>query len=68
VAIVEYDGAAFDPEAALTGKSTGRLGLLGMRERVALVGGTLEVESTPGAGTTVFARVPLPGTGEGGPP
>ena len=37
----------------------GRLGLLGMRERVALVGGTLEVESTPGAGTTVFARIPL---------
>jgi signal transduction histidine kinase len=68
VAIVEDDGAGFDAEAALTGKPTGRLGLLGMRERLALVGGTLEVESTPGAGTTVFARIPLPPEGEGGPP
>ena len=31
----------------------------GMRERVTLAGGTLEIESTPGAGTTVFVRVPL---------
>jgi signal transduction histidine kinase len=30
-----------------------------MRERVTLAGGTLEIESTPGAGTTVFVRVPL---------
>jgi signal transduction histidine kinase len=60
VAIVEDDGVGFDAEAALTSPSSGRLGLLGMRERVALVGGALEVESTPGAGTTVFARIPLP--------
>jgi signal transduction histidine kinase len=30
-----------------------------MRERVTLAGGSLEIESTPGAGTTVFVRVPL---------
>jgi signal transduction histidine kinase len=30
-----------------------------MRERLALVGGTLAVEATPGSGTAVFARVPL---------
>jgi signal transduction histidine kinase len=30
-----------------------------MRERAALVGGTLEIESAPGSGTTVYARVPL---------
>ena len=36
-----------------------RLGLLGIRERLALVGGTLEVESTPGLGTTLFVRVPV---------
>ena len=36
-----------------------RLGLIGMRERVGLVGGTLEIESTPGCGTTVFARISI---------
>jgi signal transduction histidine kinase len=68
VAIVEDDGVGFDAEAALTSPQLGRLGLLGMRERVALVGGTLDVESTPGSGTTVFARVPLPAAGERGQP
>ncbi|HYH68529.1 MAG TPA: PAS domain S-box protein [Urbifossiella sp.] len=56
-AVVEDDGAGFEPEGA----GTGRLGLVGMRERLALVGGTLEVESSPGGGTTVIARVPLAG-------
>jgi signal transduction histidine kinase len=55
IAMVEDDGVGFDPEAA----ASGRLGLLGMRERVALAGGTLEVESSSGSGTTVIARVPL---------
>jgi signal transduction histidine kinase len=40
----------------------GALGLSGMRERVALVGGRLTVESSPGAGTTLVAEVPA---GEG---
>jgi signal transduction histidine kinase len=35
------------------------IGLLGMRERLALLDGRLEVESRPGAGTTVVAEVPL---------
>ena len=68
VAIVEDDGAGFDAEAALSRPDGGRLGLAGMRERLALVGGTLEVESTPGTGTTVFARAPLPAGEEGSPP
>jgi signal transduction histidine kinase len=55
-ATVEDDGAGFDPEAA----GQGRLGLVGMRERAALVGGTVEIESTPGRGATVFLRVPIP--------
>jgi signal transduction histidine kinase len=59
VAIVEDDGQGFDAEALLTRPPPGRLGLLGMRERLALLGGSLEVESTPGEGTTVFARIPL---------
>ena len=58
VAIVEDDGAGFDTEA--TGESSsGRLGLAGMRERVEIAGGTLTIESSPGAGTTVYARVPV---------
>jgi two-component system CheB/CheR fusion protein len=61
LAILEDDGRGFDAEAVLNSRgSRGRLGLLGMRERVALVGGTLTIESTPGRGSTVFARIPLP--------
>jgi signal transduction histidine kinase len=57
--VVEDDGAGFDPEQV-----TGRLGLVGMRERVALVGGSLDVESGTGRGTVVLARFPL-GSGGG---
>jgi len=59
--VVEDDGRGFDAEArpGATG-GTGRLGLLGMQERLTLVGGTLTVESAPGGGASVFARVPLP--------
>lgn len=52
-AIIEDDGQGFDTE-----QSEGRLGLLGMRERLALVGGSLGIESIPGDGTALFARVP----------
>jgi signal transduction histidine kinase len=38
------------------------LGLLGMRERAALLGGVAEVKGTPGQGTTVTVRVPLEGS------
>jgi PAS domain S-box-containing protein len=66
LAVVEDDGLGFDPEAALTGPGAGgRLGLLGMRERVELIGGTLAVESTLGRGTSLYARIPLPVAGGG---
>ena len=55
VAIVEDNGHGFDVEA-MSGNSE-RLGLVGMRERIELIGGGLTIESTPGAGTTVYARV-----------
>ncbi|MEI7728185.1 MAG: MASE1 domain-containing protein [Verrucomicrobiota bacterium] len=58
--IVEDDGCGFDAETVL--KSTDvnmKLGLMGMQERVMLVGGTLEIESSPSQGTTLFVRVPL---------
>ena len=53
--VVEDDGRGFDMASA----PTGRLGLLGMRERLTLAAGTLEVESRPGAGTTIVARIPV---------
>lgn len=59
-AVVEDDGVGFDSDGAIgTPRAQGGLGLLGMRERVALVGGTLEIESAPGAGTSVYVRIPL---------
>ena len=53
---VEDDGRGFDPGAV----GRDRLGLAGMRERVELLGGTLEIESSSESGTTVLARIPLP--------
>jgi len=62
LAIVEDDGVGFDAgDAPRPG-----MGLLGMRERVTLVGGTLQVESAPGGGTTLLIRIPRPGDSEGG--
>ncbi len=58
--IVEDNGLGFhqnEPAASYT--STKRLGLLGIRERLSLVSGTLEVESAPGKGCTLYIRVPL---------
>jgi signal transduction histidine kinase len=53
--VVRDDGKGFDPAAAV--ESAG-FGLLGMRERIALVGGTVRVMSTPGEGAEVRARGP----------
>lgn len=58
--IVEDDGGGFDAEALLKMPAKNRrLGLLGMRERVALVGGSLSIESTPGIGTTVLVHIDI---------
>ena len=54
VAIVEDDGHGFDE-----GPREDGLGLIGMRERVGLVGGLLRIESAPGSGTTIAAEVPV---------
>jgi PAS domain S-box-containing protein len=53
--IIEDDGSGFDP-AEVAGRGGG-LGLLGMRERVVLIGGTLHIESNLGAGTSIFVRL-----------
>ena len=54
-AVIEDDGRGFEPDQV---REEG-LGLLGMRERLSLVDGTLLVESRRGAGTTLVAEVPL---------
>jgi signal transduction histidine kinase len=54
-AVVEDDGVGFDADST---REEG-LGLVGMRERVALLGGRLSLETTPDAGTTLLAEVPL---------
>jgi PAS domain S-box-containing protein len=59
VLMVEDDGIGFNAGATGRAKKGGsRLGLIGMRERAALLGGTLEIESARGKGTTIIARVP----------
>ena len=55
-AVIEDDGQGFDPAAS---PSAG-FGLVGMRERLALLGGRLEVESSGDTGTTIAAEVPVP--------
>jgi signal transduction histidine kinase len=58
--IVEDDGCGFDAAARLgAAASQDKLGLLGMQERATLAGGSVEIESSAGAGTTVFVRLPL---------
>jgi two-component system, NarL family, sensor histidine kinase UhpB len=52
-----YDAAAPGGTPGLPGRRG--LGVAGMRERLALIGGELEIESSSGVGTTVFARIPL---------
>jgi PAS domain S-box-containing protein len=64
--IVEDDGLGFDTEKAFDEGQTG-VGLSGMRERVALVGGTIDIESYPGSGTTVVVRIPAPDVTNGAP-
>ena len=54
-AVVEDDGRGFDPENT---REAG-FGLVGMQERLSLLGGRLHIESRPGAGTTIAADVPL---------
>ncbi len=56
IVVVEDDGVGFDPDALV---SAGRLGLLGMQERVTLVGGSLQIEAAPQAGTSIRVCVPI---------
>jgi PAS domain S-box-containing protein len=56
---VSDDGVGFEPPLVREG-----FGLVGMRERAALLGGTLEIESNRGTGTTIRAEIPMVTRGE----
>ncbi|MFD0414446.1 sensor histidine kinase [Streptomyces sp. NPDC127108] len=58
---IRDDGRGFDPLAGTARTRTGGFGLTGMRARAERIAGTLTVESEPGGGTAVSARVPLVG-------
>ena len=55
---IHDNGRGFKVEGAALAKSSKRLGLLGMRERVEMVGGTFCVESAPGKATTIRVEIP----------
>lgn len=57
--IVEDNGRGYDPQGEEAAGAGEGMGVTNMRERAALVGGGVEIESTRGAGTTIFVRVPL---------
>ncbi len=57
--IIEDDGIGFDPDLPPDANGPPALGLLGMRERLDLVGGGMTIESTAGIGATLFIDVPL---------
>jgi len=67
--VVEDDGCGFDTLASRFEDGRRRLGIAGMHERARLVGGSLELESAPGEGTSLFVRVPVtPAALDGGTP
>jgi signal transduction histidine kinase len=55
ILLIEDDGVGFEYGVAM---QSGRLGLVGMRERAEMLGGSLRVESSPGQGTMVLVEVP----------
>jgi signal transduction histidine kinase len=56
---IRDDGKSFDVERQFLSRGRKHLGLLGMRERLEMIGGSFAIESAPGAGTTISARIPL---------
>ena len=56
---ISDDGKSFQVERVLLARRNKRLGLVGMRERIEMVGGSFSVESAAGKGTTVSAQIPF---------
>jgi signal transduction histidine kinase len=58
---IHDNGKSFNVERVRFAKRHERLGIIGMRERVEMVGGAFSIESAPGKGTTIRVRIPLRG-------
>ena len=56
---VRDNGKSFSVETVLHARTYRRLGLVGMRERIEMVGGRLVIESAPGEGTVIRAEIPF---------
>jgi PAS domain S-box-containing protein len=56
---IKDDGKSFQAQRLMKAKGSKRLGLLGMRERLEMIGGHFDVESAPGEGTTIIGKIPL---------
>jgi len=56
---IRDNGRAFPVQKVFLAKNPKRLGLVGMKERIEMIGGTFIIESTPGVGTTVRAEIPF---------
>ncbi len=56
---IKDNGKGFPSERECQGRKNKRLGLLGMRERLEMIGGNFTIESLPGKGTTITALIPL---------
>ncbi len=56
---IRDNGKGLPPAAIWSGKKSKRLGLLGMEERLEMVGGDFKIEGGPGQGTTIIAQIPL---------
>ena len=65
ILVVGDNGQGFAADQMPAAGNGTKLGLINMRERASLVSGTLEIESTPGKGTTIYVRVPFSGSEEG---
>ncbi len=59
VMTIEDDGHGFDRKKYTSGSPKRSLGLFGMRERASLLNGNVDIDSSPGTGTTVTVRIPL---------
>ncbi len=63
---ISDNGKSFDVNHALGLKRRGALGIIGMRERVELIGGAFSIESAPGKGTAVRVKIPIRSGGKAG--
>ena len=61
---IHDNGKSFEVERVLRARRIARLGLIGMRERVVMVGGSFEIDSEPGKGTTIRAQIPIKSSGK----